>query len=68
MMYRVVKAFSDSEDDRYVYWAGDEYPRKGYEPTAERIEGLLGTNNMQRVPLIAEEREEKPEVKKRKKK
>lgn len=54
-MYRVIKAFSDYQDNGHVYWAGDEYPRAGLEVTNERINGLLGTNNKQGVPLIAGE-------------
>ena len=75
-MYRVIKAFSDYQDNNYVYWAGDEYPRVGLEVTNDRIRGLLGTNNKQGVPLIAGElpkeaeelqKEEKPVRKTRKK-
>lgn len=75
-MYRVIKAFSDYQDNNHVYWAGDEYPRVGLEVTNDRIRGLLGTNNKQGVPLIAGElpkeaeelpKEEKPVRKTRKK-
>lgn len=68
-MYRVIKAFSDSEDDGYVYWEGDEYPRVGLEVSDERIEGLLGTRNKQGVPLIQGKmpvKEKKPEKRKKK--
>ena len=54
MAYRVIKAFSDGQDDMHVYKIGDSYPREGYKPTAERIKGLLGDGNKQGVPLIKE--------------
>lgn len=70
-MYRVIKPFSDSEDNGHVYFVGDEYPRVGLEVSNVRINGLLGTKNKQGVPLIAgeppKELEDKPEKKKRKK-
>lgn len=53
-MYRVIKDFSDREDNRFVYRAGDTYPRLGYTPSDDRIVGLMGTDNGQGVPLIEE--------------
>lgn len=73
-MFKVIKAFSDGQDNMYVYNVGDDYPRKGYEPTKERVEGLLGTGNKQGTPLIesivekVEEDKTKEEPKKAKKK
>lgn len=52
MAYRVIKAFSDGQDNMHVYNVGDEYPRKGANPTKERIAGLLGMENKQKTPLI----------------
>ena len=54
MAYRVIKAFTDGQDNMHIYKIGDEYPRKGAKPTEKRINGLLGTNNKQGVPLIKE--------------
>lgn len=54
MAYRVIKAFKDGQDGMYIYKIGDEYPRKGAKPTEDRINGLLGTDNKQGVPLIKE--------------
>ena len=51
-MYKVIKAFTDLQDNRYGYKVGDVYPREGYEPSAERIAELSGSNNLQRKPLI----------------
>lgn len=59
-MYKVIKAFYDLEDVKktksgdvyYEYNVGDEYPRKGKEPSEERIAELSGNNNKQGTPLI----------------
>ncbi len=51
-MYKVIKAFTDLQDNRYGYKAGDAYPRKGYEPSEERIAELSSGNNLQGKPLI----------------
>lgn len=64
-MYRVIKDFSDSCDNRTVYRAGDTFPRSGYKPEDERIEQLLGTGNKQGMPLIEEVVTEPKEKKKR---
>jgi hypothetical protein len=52
MAYRVVKHFTDLQDHGYKYAEGDIYPRKGYEPSVERIEMLSTANNRQRTVLI----------------
>lgn len=52
MEYKVLIAFTDSKDDRYVYQAGDKYPRLGYMPTEERVAELSGKNNTFGKPLI----------------
>lgn len=78
-MYLVTRNFVDIEDKCHKYTAGEEYPRKGYEPSAERIEALLNGNNKAGVKLIkevkaakeepkAEPKEEKPKKKTTKKK
>lgn len=54
MSYKVIKAFTDLEDNLYSYKEGDTYPRKGFEVTPERISELAGKDNKQGVPLIAE--------------
>lgn len=53
-MYLVQKSFIDLQDGGHIYELGDEYPRKGYKPTEERIVELAGTNNKQGVELIKE--------------
>lgn len=61
MAYKVIKAFSDGQDKMYVYEVGDTYPRQGYKPTKERLNGLLGTGNKQGTPLIEKIEEPKQE-------
>lgn len=51
-MYKVIKSFRDLEDGRYLYKDGDIYPRKGVEPSEERIAELAGTKNKLKTPLI----------------
>lgn len=52
-MFKVLKHFTDLQDNNHAYEAGDIYPREGLQPTAERIAELSGSNNKQGVPLIA---------------
>lgn len=52
MKYRVIKMFTDLQDNRYAYNVGDTYPREGIEPTESRIAELSGKFNKQGVPLI----------------
>ena len=52
MKYKVIKAFADLQDNKHVYGIGDEYPRKGYSPTAERIAELSTGKNLLQKPLI----------------
>lgn len=53
-MFRVIKLFTDLQDNDYKYEVGDEYPRLGLNPGLARIEELKGPNNKQGVPLIEE--------------
>ena len=57
-MYKVIKHFTDLQDNNHSYDVGDEYPRKGMSVLPSRIKELAGKNNIQGVPLI----EEIPEV------
>lgn len=58
MKYRVLKDFTDLQDNRYLYKVGDTYPRNGLSVTAERIAELSSKSNRQRVPLIEEVQEQ----------
>lgn len=51
-MYTTLEYFTDLQDNNYAYKVGDEYPRKGYKPTKERIEELAGTGNVRKRPVI----------------
>ena len=69
-MYKVVKDFTDLNDNNHVYLAGDEYPRKGVKPSAKRIDELCSKFNKRGEVLIEEvvEKEAKPAKKKSAKK
>lgn len=64
-MFRVIKHFTDMQDNNFAYQVGDEYPRKGMGVLPSRINELAGSKNRQGCPLIEEipDIEEKPEKK-----
>lgn len=64
-MFRVVKLFTDLQDDDYKYEVGDEYPRLGLKPSLARIKELSGSDNRQGTPLIEEVEDLEPKKKKR---
>lgn len=76
-MYKVVRYFTDLQDNNYEYRVGDTYPREGLEPTEERIQELASDKNKQNAILIQavsetsevveEETEEKPKSKRKRK-
>lgn len=51
-MYRVIKGFTDLQDDYYPYKTGDLFPRKGLEVSPERLKELASNNNRRKAPLI----------------
>ena len=65
-MYKVIKFFTDMQDNNFAYNVGDEYPRKGMSVLPSRIKELAGIKNRQGCPLIEEipEVEETPKKKK----
>ena len=65
-MYKVIKSFTDLQDNNYAYYVGDTFPRNGVEVGAERIAELSSDKNLQGVPLI-EEVAEKPKRTRKKK-
>lgn len=68
MTYKVIKLFTDVQDNYKRYQVGDKYPRDGYIPTQERIDELSGYHNRQGLPVIMAEEEKEPiPVRKRKK-
>ena len=65
-MYRVIKAFTDLQDNNHAYSVGDTFPHNGIEVDAERIAELASDKNRRGVPLI-EEIAEKPKRSRKKK-
>ena len=65
-MYKVIKSFTDLQDNNYAYSVGDTFPRDGVEVGAERVAELASYNNLLGVPLI-EEVAEKPKRTRKKK-
>lgn len=65
-MYKVIKYFTDLQDNNYAYYVGDTFPRNGVEVGAERIAELASDKNRLGVPLI-EEVVEKPKRARKKK-
>ena len=65
-MYKVIKSFTDLQDNNYAYYVGDTFPNNGVEVDAERIEELASDKNRLGVPLI-EEIAEKPKRTRKKK-
>ena len=53
-MYKVIKLFTDLQDNNYKYEVRDEYPRLGLKPSVSRITELSGSTNKQGTPLIKE--------------
>lgn len=51
-MYKVIKFFTDLQDDNFPYEVGDTFPRKGVTVTEERLAELAGSNNKRKEPLI----------------
>lgn len=58
-MYKVIKSFTDLQDNNYAYYVGDTFPHNGVEVDAERLAELASTQNRRCIPLI-EEVAEKP--------
>ena len=65
-MYKVIKYFTDLQDNNYAYYVGDTFPHNGVEVGAERIAELASDKNRLGVPLI-EEIVEKPKRTRKKK-
>ena len=65
-MYKVIKSFTDLQDNNYAYSVGDTFPHNGVGAGAERVAELSSDKNLQGVPLI-EEIVEKPKRTRKKK-
>ena len=51
-MYKALVYFTDLQDNRYAYNAGDVFPRIGLEVSEERLAELSGSNNKRGIPVI----------------
>ena len=65
-MYKVIKSFTDLQDNNHAYSVGDTFPHNGVEVDAERIAELESDKNRLGVPLI-EKVAEKPKRTRKKK-
>ena len=65
-MYKVIKSFTDLQDNNYAYYVGDAFPHNGVDVDVERIAELASDKNRLGVPLI-EEIAEKPKRTRKKK-
>ena len=52
MVFKVVKDFCDSKDNRHVYRTGDVFPRDGVTADDKRIAELASVDNMRGEILI----------------
>lgn len=51
-MYKVIRFFTDLQDDEHVYESGDVFPREGMNVTSARLKELSSNKNLQGEPLI----------------
>lgn len=51
-MYRVIKYFTDLQDNNHEYNVGDIYPHNNRKVSASRIKELSTNKNRRGVPLI----------------
>lgn len=51
-MYKVIKFFTDLQDNNFAYEVGDTFPREGLKVSEDRLAELSGSDNMQGKPLI----------------
>ena len=65
-MYKVIKSFTDLQDNNHAYSVGDTFPRNGVDVGAERIAELASDKNRLGVPLIEEIAEKPKRVRKKK--
>ena len=70
-MYKVIKYFTDLQDNNRPYNVGDNFPHVdcGYPVTEQRLADLASDSNLQNTPLIqlVEEAPKKPATKRAKK-
>lgn len=52
MAYKVIKSFTDLQDNNFPYKEGDAFPRKGLDVSPGRINELATAENRRGEPLI----------------
>lgn len=52
MRYKVIRYFTDLQDNDFAYHVGDSFPREGKDVSPSRIAELAGSDNKRGVPLI----------------
>ena len=60
MAYKVIKYFTDLQDNNHPYNEDDVFPRKGLKVTDERLAELASVNNKRGEILIEKVEEKKP--------
>jgi len=60
--FRVIKYFTDLQDNSFAYHEGDLFPREGLEVLDKRIKELSTSANRRKQPLIKAIEEPKPEL------
>lgn len=61
-MYKVIKYFTDLQDNHYAYQVGDIFPHEGKQVNDERLAELASADNRRGIPLIAKVEEAKAET------
>lgn len=56
-MHKVIKYFTDLQDQGHPYRVGDTFPREGKKVSDKRLKELASANNRQHTPLIEEVKE-----------
>ena len=57
-MYKVIKFFTDLQDNKHPYHEGETFPREGVTVTEERLKELASKKNKRGVALMKEVIEE----------
>lgn len=61
-MYKVIKYFTDLQDNHYAYQVGDVFPHEGKQVSDKRLAELASADNKRGIPLIAKVEEDEAEA------
>ena len=61
-MHKVIKYFTDLQDNHYAYQVGDIFPHEGKQVSDERLAELASADNRRGIPLIAKVEEDEAET------